>query len=81
VLLGPIKAKCAVGGLFGDAPCRGWEITAETCARAMREVGAQKVVPWNNRAWDEEIDGYFLGPPNGKTLPVFCIPAPSGFVW
>ena len=42
VLLGPIEAKCTTGGVFGAAQCRGWEPTAQTCARAMREIGANR---------------------------------------
>ena len=44
------------------------ETTAETCARAMREVGAEKT--WNS--W------FITVPDSPRSIRVLCIPAPSG---
>ena len=85
VLLGPIRAHEVIGsrvpigqdGCVVGVDC--WEPmfvgTAETCARVMKEIGAQKVISWTGRPWDAKIDGYVL---SGE--PVLCIPSPSGLI-
>lgn len=54
------------------------ESTAETCARAMKEIGAVYVPPYSGRTVEQK-EGWFIG---GKKVDganaVLCIPAPSG---
>ena len=64
------------------------ETTAETCARAMREVGATKWPPTNDSDFGGTLRpspaGWYLGktasPEQHLGLQVFCIPAPTGLV-
>ena len=81
VLLGPIRAHEVIGsrvpmgqdGCVIGVDC--WEPmfvgTAETCARALREIGAVQTARKTILGWEHGGDWYV----NNK--PVFCIPSPS----
>ncbi len=75
------KIGCQWNGVTGDkqdiqnyaAYCVRRETIAETCARAMREIGATERSPDSGRPWEPNLDGFILGDQR-----VLCIPAPTG---
>ena len=61
------------------------ETTAETCARAMNEVGVEKLSAWKDQSQDPlgwprvgYIPGYAAKEMSFHGWRVLCIPAPSG---
>ncbi len=79
VILGPIDGrglvplpdrKCTDGAVHMEPPCYRMETTAETCVRAMKEMGARRT---NFRVIDDPDADWAI-----KGQPVLCIPAPTG---
>ena len=106
VLLGPIEARLQQqclpesaggpkhsGGYYNMENCLDRETTAETCARAMREIGAQHVTDYTKNdpggarllAGQSSDDlGEHIDPAKSGWFlggqPVLCLPAPTGLV-
>lgn len=86
VLIGPIAPRSTFEPVKCDRPSemvsgkqchydtfRSYETTAQTCARAIKKIGAIKRIPNSSRPWDEDMDGWHK---SGRR--VLCFPAPTG---
>lgn len=81
VMMGPIERLYTIRSAEDGLGQMKYETTAETCARAIREIGA---VPFNPLRGQPNRRSYQLRhfTPSGKpwNINVLCIPAPSGLV-